>query len=140
MFVRFVTTELDDESHQELGIFHAARKLRDNGSLFAVRRRASSRNSRLVVEHHDVPVRMIPTSRPGYVVYEDEFQIVVVHRGLRLVILDRDEDSVRGPPLSTHEMKIERNPHFSQETRAMGHPQTIFCGGSSRAGVPAPRC
>jgi hypothetical protein len=28
-----VTTELDDESHQELGIFHAARKLRDNGSL-----------------------------------------------------------------------------------------------------------
>src|SRR4030081_2521096 len=33
MFLRFVTTELHDESHQELGIFHAARYLRDSGSL-----------------------------------------------------------------------------------------------------------
>ena len=33
MFLRFVTAELHDESHQEFGIFHAAGKLRDSGSL-----------------------------------------------------------------------------------------------------------
>ena len=33
MFLRFVTAELDDESHKELGVFHAAGKLRDSGSL-----------------------------------------------------------------------------------------------------------
>ncbi len=31
-----------------------------------------------LLEHHDVSVRMIKTMRPGYVVYEDEFQIVAV--------------------------------------------------------------
>jgi hypothetical protein len=31
-----------------------------------------------LLEHHDVSVRMIKTTRPGYVVYEDEFQIVAV--------------------------------------------------------------
>ncbi len=33
MFLRFVTAELDGESQQGLGIFHAAGKLRDSGSL-----------------------------------------------------------------------------------------------------------
>jgi hypothetical protein len=33
MFLRFVTSEWHDESHQELGVFHAAGKLRDGGSL-----------------------------------------------------------------------------------------------------------
>src|SRR5713226_7865118 len=31
-----------------------------------------------LLEHHHIPVRMLKTSRPGYVVYEDEFQIVAV--------------------------------------------------------------
>jgi len=31
-----------------------------------------------LLKHHDLPVRMIKTARPGYVVYEDEFQIVAV--------------------------------------------------------------
>ncbi len=31
-----------------------------------------------VLKHHDVPVHMIKAARPGYVVYEDEFQIVAV--------------------------------------------------------------
>jgi len=122
MFLRFVTAELDDESHQELGIFHAARKLRDSGSLshaeesllqeirdwfnnnlekpkrFAsakppyYRKRQNGisrfkdsaqhirrmREMVVLLEHHDVPTRMIKTARPGYVVYEDEFQIVAV--------------------------------------------------------------
>jgi hypothetical protein len=29
-----------------------------------------------VLEHHDVHVEMLRTERPGYIVYEDEFQIV----------------------------------------------------------------
>jgi hypothetical protein len=123
MFLRFVTTELHDESHQELGIFHAARYLRDSGSLSqaeeellqeirdwfnihlekpkrftsakppyyrkrqngiswfkdsAHRHIAKMREIAFLLKHHDVPVRMIKTSRPGYVVYEDEFQIVAI--------------------------------------------------------------
>lgn len=31
-----------------------------------------------LLKHHDVPVRLIKTRRPGYVVYEDKFQIVAV--------------------------------------------------------------
>ena len=33
MFLRFVTTDVHQESHQALGIFHAAGRLRDRGSL-----------------------------------------------------------------------------------------------------------
>lgn len=123
MFLRFVTRELHDESHQELGVFHAAGKLRDSGYLSQAeevllqeirdwfninlekprrltcakppyyRKRQNgiswfkdsarehiSKMREMVglLEHHDVPVRMIKTGRPGYVVYEDEFQIVAV--------------------------------------------------------------
>jgi len=31
-----------------------------------------------LLKRHDVPVRMIKSDRPGYVVYEDGFQIVAV--------------------------------------------------------------
>jgi len=31
-----------------------------------------------VLKRHDVPVQMIKTAKPGYIVYEDEFQIVAV--------------------------------------------------------------
>jgi hypothetical protein len=123
MFLRFVTAELDDESHQELGIFHAARKLRDSGSLshaeesllqeirdwfnnnlekpkrftsakppyYRKRQNGISwfkdsaqehirrmREIMVLLGHNDVHVRMIKTTRPGYVLYEDEFQIVAV--------------------------------------------------------------
>jgi hypothetical protein len=123
MFLRFVTTELDDESHKELGVFHAAGKLRDGGSLSQAeetllqeirdwfninlakpirftsakppyyRKRQNGiswfkdsarehigkmHEMVALLKHHDVPVRMIKTTRPGYVVYEDEFQIVAV--------------------------------------------------------------
>jgi hypothetical protein len=30
----------------------------------------------VVLENHQVPVHIIKTTRPGYVVYEDEFQVV----------------------------------------------------------------
>ena len=32
----------------------------------------------VLLEHHGVPVRMIKTTRPGYIVYEDKFQVVAV--------------------------------------------------------------
>jgi hypothetical protein len=31
-----------------------------------------------LLKHHDVPVQMIKAARPGYIVYEDNFQIVAV--------------------------------------------------------------
>jgi hypothetical protein len=123
MFLRFVTTELHGESHQELGVFQAAYRLRDKGSLsqeeelllkeisgwlnvnLAKPKRFTSakppyyrkRQNGIswfkdsagehigkmhemvaLLKHHDVPVQMIKTTRPDYVVYEDEFQIVAV--------------------------------------------------------------
>jgi hypothetical protein len=123
MFLRFVIAELDDESHKELGVFHAAGKLRDSSSLsqaeetmlqeildwFSINLEKPKRFTSAkppyyrkrqdgiswfkdsagkhigkmhemvaVLKHHDVPVRMIKTTRPGYVLYEDEFQVVAV--------------------------------------------------------------
>ena len=123
MFLRFVTTEVDNESHKELGVFHAARRLRDSSSLsqaeetllleirdwFNINLKKPNRFTSAkppydrkrqngiswfkdsasvhigkmhemvaLLKHHDVPVRMIKTARPGYVLYEDEFQIVAV--------------------------------------------------------------
>jgi len=123
MLLRFVTAELDDESHEELGVFHAAGKLRDSGSLSraeetllqeirdwfninlekpkrftsakppyyrkrqngiswfkdpAMRHIGKMHEMVALLKHHDVPVRMIKTERPGYILYEDEFQIVAV--------------------------------------------------------------
>jgi hypothetical protein len=123
MFLRFATSDLDEESHQELGVFHAAGNLRDSGLLsqhdeqvlheirdwfshnlkkpakftnakpphYRKRKngiswfKASAREhiSKIreiiaILESYDVSVRMIKTDRPGYVVYEDQFQIVAV--------------------------------------------------------------
>jgi hypothetical protein len=123
MFLRFVTTEVHRVSHQELGVFQAAYRLRDKGSLSHVdesllkeisdwfnvnlekpkrftsakppyyRKRQNGiswfkdsagehigkmREMVALLKHHDVAVRMIKTTRPGYVVYEDEFQVVAV--------------------------------------------------------------
>jgi hypothetical protein len=122
-FLRFVIADVHEESHQELGIFHAADKLRESGSLSA-EEQAALQESRdwfnvnlekptrftsgkppyyrkkqngiswfkdsatehirkireivVLLEHHDIRVRMIKSERPGYVLYEDEFQIVAV--------------------------------------------------------------
>lgn len=123
MFLRFVTSDLDEESHQELGVFHAAGNLQDSGLLsqhdeeilqeirdrfndnlnkparftnakpphYRKRKNGISwfkasakdhidkiRKIIAIPESYDVSVRMIKTERPGYVVYEDQFQIVAV--------------------------------------------------------------
>jgi hypothetical protein len=123
MFVRFVIAEIDEESHREVGVFHAAAKLRDDGMLsdyeeadlqeirdwfnrnlekptrFTSAKRPYYRKRQngiawfkdsarehigkmrgmiAMLENHDVQVSMIKADRPGYVVYEDEFQVVAV--------------------------------------------------------------
>jgi hypothetical protein len=123
MFVRFVTTERHEDSHQELGVFQSAYRLRDSGVLadyeevhlqkitewfdrhleepnrftnakppyYRKRQngiawfKASSREHigqirelLAILENYGVRVEMIKTNRPGYVVYEDDFQIVAV--------------------------------------------------------------
>ena len=121
MFLRFVTHEVHEESHEELGVFQAAFRLRNNGALskqeeaaFEEIREWFSRNLKrparftsakppfyrkrqngiswfkdsaqehinkiremaALLERHDVAVQMIKSTRPGYIVYEDDFQIV----------------------------------------------------------------
>jgi hypothetical protein len=121
MFLRFVTSEVHQESHEELGVFQAAFRLRNNGALskqeeaaFEEIREWFSRNLKsparftsakppfyrkrqsgiswfkdsaqehinkiremaALLERHDVAVQMITSTRPGYIVYEDDFQIV----------------------------------------------------------------
>jgi len=123
MFLRFVTGEVDGESHQALGVFQAAYRLRDAGLLsddeedhleeirewfnenlekptrftsakppyYRKRQNGISwfkdsahehirwiREMVALLKRHDVSVRMIKSSRPGYIVYEDEHQVVAV--------------------------------------------------------------
>jgi hypothetical protein len=123
MFLRFVTGEVHGESHQELGVFQAAYRLRDKGMLsdeeeailqeirdwfnknldkptrfttakspyYRKRQNGISwfkdsarehigriREMVALLKRHDVPVKMMKAKRPGYIVYEDEFQIVAV--------------------------------------------------------------
>ena len=120
-YVRFIVSSIDEDSHQELGVFHAVGNLRDNGELqlreeeeherirewfnknlekptrftaskppfhrkknkaiswfkeSAHEHIARVRSLVAILERHGVAVRMLRTERVGYVVYEDEYQIV----------------------------------------------------------------
>jgi len=121
MFLRFVVSEIDDDSESELGVFQAIHRLRQSGSLsdyeleqddligrwfdknllkpgrFTAakppfrnkKNRAISwfkdtahehvarvRSLVAILQNHGVNVRMLKTDRVGYVVYEDEYQVV----------------------------------------------------------------
>lgn len=121
MYLRFVVSQLDEDSSRELGVFHAVGNLRDEGKLFDYeeehheeirqwfnqnlekpsrftaakppfyrkQNRAISwfkdsahehlsriRDLVAILQNHGVLVRVLKTDRVGYVVYEDEFQIV----------------------------------------------------------------
>lgn len=123
MFVRFVTAEVHEESHKEIGVFQSAYRLRDNDLLSEedelilqeirdwfnknldkpsrftsskppyYRKRQDGiswfkasasehigkiREMVALLKRYDVPVRMIKSARSGYIVYEDEFQVVAV--------------------------------------------------------------
>ena len=121
MYLRFVVSDIDEDSERALGVFHAVWNLRDAGKLYphdeeqhdSIRwwfddnrekptrftaskppfyrkqRRAISwfkdsatehlarvRELVAILETHGVPVRMLKAQRVGYVVYEDEHQVV----------------------------------------------------------------
>jgi hypothetical protein len=121
MYLRFVVSELDEDSNKELGVFHAIGNLRAAGKLYsyeeihhdlirqwfnenlkkptrftttkgAFYRKQNkaiswfkdsaeehlSRVRELVVilRNHGVIVHMLKTDRVGYIVYENEYQIV----------------------------------------------------------------
>jgi hypothetical protein len=123
MFVRFVTAELDEDSHKRLGIFQAVYRLKENGVLtpqeetylqeihrwfdknldqpdrftsakppyYRKRQDGISWFKDSAREHinkirelitllagHGVLAEMIKSDRPGYILYEDQFQIVAV--------------------------------------------------------------
>lgn len=121
MYLRFVVAQLDPDSQRELGVFHAAWSLRDEGRLYrhefeqleelrewfnlhlekptrftaskppyyrkpqraiswfkhtATEHIAKMRVIVAVVEAHGISVEMLKAERVGYVVYEDQYQIV----------------------------------------------------------------
>jgi len=65
MFLRFVTTELDGESHKELGCFHAARYLRDEGLLSDEEEKALLEIRDWFNENLEKPTRFT-TAKPPY--------------------------------------------------------------------------
>ena len=121
MYLRFVVPNIDEDSECQLGVFHAVRKLRDEGRLYSYEEDQldelrywfnvylerptrfttakppyyRKKNRAIcwfrddahthiwqmwgfvaILEDHGVPVRMLKTERVGYVVYEDEYQVV----------------------------------------------------------------
>ena len=121
MYLRFVVSEIDEDSQRELGVFQAINNLRQQGveseyeqqqddvigkwfdenpkkpARFTASKRpyyrkkskaiswfkdtAQDRVDRVrslvsILQNHGVTVRMLKTDRVGYIVYEDEFQIV----------------------------------------------------------------
>ena len=121
MYLRFVIADIDEDSEQRLGVFHAVWNLRDEGRLHAdeeerhdqirqwfdenlerptrfsaARRRFFDKRNRglswfkdtaeehvrwirglvTILENHSVPVAMLKAKRIGYVIYEDEYQVV----------------------------------------------------------------
>jgi hypothetical protein len=121
MYLRFVVTEIDEDSQKELGVFHAVAYLREDGKLFdyeeklydeirlwfnkhlerPARFTASKGKHHLklnkaiswfksgahehlervrglvsILQNHGIHVHTLKTKKVGYVVYEDDFQIV----------------------------------------------------------------
>jgi hypothetical protein len=121
MYLRFVVTDVHEDSGAALGLFHAAGYLRKEGKLYphenelhdAIRlwfnenlekptrftaskppfyrkknkaiswfketaheHLAQMRELVAILQNHGISVQMLKTERVGYIVYEDEFQIV----------------------------------------------------------------
>jgi len=121
MYLRFVVSEIDPDSHRYLGVFQIAARLIDSGDLYqdeieelqgirdwfnehlekptrftaskppyyrkaqraiswfkdsAVEHIAMMRSMAAFLERRGIAVRVLKAERVGYVVYEDEFQIV----------------------------------------------------------------
>jgi len=72
MYLRFVVSELDEDSNKKLGVFHAIGRLRATGKLYSYEE-----------IHHDLIRQWFNENLKkrtrftawGYVVYEDDYQI-----------------------------------------------------------------
>jgi len=121
MYLRFVVSDIDEDSGRELGVLHAVGNLRRDGKLQPHEEKqhdlirqwfnehlerptrftaskppyyrksskaiswfkddASEHITRVrqlvkILHHHGISVQMLKTDRVGYIVYEDEYQIV----------------------------------------------------------------
>jgi hypothetical protein len=92
-YLRFVVADIHENSWKELGVFHAVLRLREGGKLdeheeelhdatrqwfkdTAKDHLAHIRDLVAILRSHRIAVQMLKTDRVGYVVYEDEYQIV----------------------------------------------------------------
>ncbi len=66
MYVRFVVDEISESLGRRVGRFPAS----------AARHIARAHEMVALLAEHHVPSRMVRARRPGYVVYEDRFQVV----------------------------------------------------------------
>ena len=119
MYIRFVITKRDENSHEPQGIFQALYDMKERNQLsveevivvmdilrwfdkhlhrparFSRSRKRTSKKQAIswykitaqehinrmyelinILRYHNVPVRVLKTDRQGYIVYEDEFQVV----------------------------------------------------------------
>jgi hypothetical protein len=65
LFLQFVVSELEEESHQELGLFHATSRLRDRGSLAPWEETYLQQIRDWFNQNPEKPSRLIKTNRPG---------------------------------------------------------------------------
>jgi hypothetical protein len=82
MYLRFVVAKVDEDSERDLGIFQAVSELARGYKAIswfkdtAKEHLARARELVAILENHGLVVTMLKAERVGYVVYEDDFQIV----------------------------------------------------------------
>lgn len=80
-YVRFVVHQKDGDSGRRQGLFRALFEAEEAGLLYdwlrdsAKEHMAYMRELAAILEDHDIAVDVIQTERPGFVVYEDRYQI-----------------------------------------------------------------
>ena len=65
MYVRFVVSEIHEDSQSELGVFHALRFLREEGKLFPYEKELHDQTLRWFNENLEKPARLT-TSKPPF--------------------------------------------------------------------------
>jgi hypothetical protein len=66
MYIRFVVTDIDEDSGRELGVFHAVRNLRDEQRLEVHEEEQHDAVIQCFDEHLDRPTRFTASSPPFY--------------------------------------------------------------------------
>ena len=66
MYLRFVVTDIDEDSEQELGVFHAVRKLREEGKLHPHEEQQHDSIREWFNQHLEKPTRFTTSKPPFY--------------------------------------------------------------------------